>query len=150
MPLFSPIIETIVGTIAEGVYLRATSPEANIELDDLDLKDKIVVVYNNLPELTSTVGQSGYVEQLWPVEIQVLKLADFDDNDVNGDLIRTECLRIANFIFDSLPRSGVSYVETYDVSFLEQVKLYDKTLTGCNLTFEYPIERTVYCDDLNP
>ena len=150
MPLFSPILETIVGTIAEGFYLRATSGEANIELDQIDLEGKIVVIYNNLPELTSPIGQSGYVEQLWPVEIQVLKLADFDDNDVNGDTLRADCLRVANYIVDRLPRSGGSYLDSYDVSFLEEVKLYDKTLTGCRLAFEYPIARETYCNELNP
>lgn len=150
MPLFGPILEPIVATIADGFYLRATAAEANVELDEIDLSGKIVVIYDNLPELSSPIGQSGYVEQLWPVEIQILKLAEFDDNDVDGDSLRADCLRIANYIVDRLPRSGGSYLESYDVSFLEEVKVYDKTMTGCRLTFEYPIARETYCDDLNP
>jgi hypothetical protein len=149
MPRISPIIESIVATIPDGVYLRATSQEANIELDDIDLEGKIAVLYNNLPDVENPISMSGHVISQWPVEIQILKLADFDDNDVDGDILRLECLRIAEYIIDVFPRNATQVIDSYGTEFLDQVKVYDKTMTGCLLTFIYPIDRTDYCTDLN-
>ena len=149
MPLISPIIEAIVATIDNGVYLRATSQEANIEADDLILDDKILIIYNNLPDVEHTIGVGGNVVAVWPVEIQILKLADFDDDSKDGDLIRADCLRIANYIIDVFPENSVQIIEDYDVDFLGEVKVYDAILTGCRLNFNYPIDREIYCDDLN-
>ena len=149
MPKISPIIEAIVATIPDGVYLRATAQEANIEADDLDLEGKILVVYNNLPSVDHTFGVGGHVVAVWPVEIQVLKLADFDDNDADGDIIREDCLRIANYIADVFPENSVQIIEDYNIDFLDEVKVYDATLTGCRLSFDYPIDREIYCTDLN-
>ena len=150
MPLISPIIETIVATISNGVYLRATAQEANIEADELDLIDKILIIYNNLPDVTNEIGPGGNVIAVWPVEIEILKLADFDDNTADGDLIRADCLRIANYILDSFPENSVEIIETYQTDFLDEVKVYDKTMSGVRLTFDYPLRRLDYCDDLNP
>jgi len=150
MPRISPIIEAIVDTIPDGVYVRATAQEANIELDEIDLLDKIAVIYNNLPDVENTISMSSHVIAVWPVEIQILKLADFDDNDVDGDVLRLECLRIAEYIVDVFPKNSVQVIEDYGTEFVDQVKVYDKTCTGCLLTFDYPIDRTDYCQDLNP
>ena len=125
------------------------SDSSNIELDQIDLDGKIAVLYNNLPETDNEISQSGHVIQIYPVEIQILKLADYDDNDVDGDVIRLECLRIAEYMVDVFPKNSVQVIEDYSVAFSSQVKVYDKTMTGCLLTFSYPIDRNDYCTDLN-
>ena len=150
MPRISPIIEGIVAGINNGVYLRATSQEANIELDDLDLEGKVLVIYVNLPDVANRILDTSHVVSLWSIELQVLKLADFDDDDKNSDILREDCLRVAEFIIDTFPTADTERIEDYDIEFAENFKLYDKTMTGLTLSFDAPIDRTVYCDDLNP
>ena len=150
MPRISPIIENIVNTIPNGVYLRATDQEANIAIDDIDLDGKILVLYNNLPTITGNKQQSGFDLQNWPVEIKILKLADMDDNDVDGDLLRDDCLKIAEYIVDKFPQDPAQSFDDYEIEFAENYKIYDKIMTGCMLNFDYPQSRQIYCDDLNP
>lgn len=143
--MINEIIESAIGTIDKATYLRATDSEANTVLGDIDLSDITLCIYNNIPDIKNIVKSSIIRE--WPVEIQILQLASFDDNDSDGDVIRALCVPIADRIYDAI----VSNMETvqagpninYNIKMLDQVKLYDKILTGVQLSFVLKVMRNV-------
>ena len=141
--IINQIIEEAVNSIPDTYYLRATDQEANIEIDEIDLHGLSICIYNNLPSITHEVTNSIIRE--WPVEIKILQLADYDDNDVDGDVIRDACLRIADQLHDiivsDLRTSQAADIENYIIDMLDQVKLYDQILTGVNLRFMVPLTR---------
>jgi len=137
------IIRDAVYSIPDTYYLRATDQEANIEMDDIDLIDITVCIYNNLPTINNVVSNGVVAE--YPVEIKILQLADYDDNDVDGDVIREACMDIAyelQYTITSDNRtSQAADVDNFIVDMLDQVKLYDKILTGVELRFNLPIPK---------
>lgn len=153
MPLISPVIKRITEDhIDNAIYMRNSEMEANVDLDQVDLLGKTIILYYNLPTVDNVAGTiSNYVHRKWPVEILIAKLSELDDNGDDGDTLRAECLAIADHIYDLLSKDAivslVNSIEDYKVVFEGSVKIYDKTMTGCRLTCEVPIERsTYYCD----
>ena len=139
------ILKAIVNSIPGCWYLRATDQDANITVDDLDLSVKIICIYNNLPSVPNVASQGRFVYREWPVEIKILSLSDFDATTEEADQIREALLPIADAIFDKLPDfDNVPPVDGYGVDFVSEVKIYDKILTGLNLSFTFNVPRTVY------
>lgn len=148
--VISSLIETAVGNMPNLLFLRATDEEANIVLDDIDLSANNVAIYNNRPDTVGTAGDlSGNVEVEWPIEIQVIGLADFDDNDADADTIADPLYTIAEELFDRISQavgqSGVTFPTGYEIGLGESVKLYDKTLTGVMLSFSLFYSRGIKC-----
>jgi hypothetical protein len=141
----SSAIDTITNSVLNGVYMRATDDQANTDLDNVDLRNKTVVLFNNLPDMDFSVTRGGYTSQTIPVEIRVLQLAEIDDNETQSDVIRDNCVAIANMVFDKLTVYQITDdVIPYRINLLGETKVYDKTMTGCKLVFDLVTERTVY------
>lgn len=127
------------------MYLRATDLDANISVDGIDLSGKTIVLFNNLPEVVNAVSQSGAVTRAWPIEIKVLQLALLDDTTKQSDVIRDVCLEIADEIWDKVAvHQDIPDAFEYGINFLNDLKIYDKTMTGCSLTFVLNTQRTSY------
>jgi hypothetical protein len=141
----STTISAIVAAIPNAVYLRATDRDANVSIDNIDLAGKTVVIFNNLPEVRHAVSRSGFIVQTYPVELRVLQLAKLDDTTVDSDTIRDNCAAVANTLFDqiSVDQSLPDTFE-YSIVFLGEMKVYDKTMTGCRLSFVFNSNRTSY------
>jgi len=141
----SQILSGIVATIPNTLYLRATDIDANISVDNVDLSGKTVTLFNNLPEVPHLVSGSGAVTRQWPIEIKVLQLANLDDTTPQSDVIRDACLAIADEIWDKVTaHQDLPNSFEYAINFLNDVKIYDKTMTGCTLTFILNTVRTSY------
>jgi len=148
MGLVSSIIEDAVATVTDSVYLRATDMDANTSVAEIALEGKVFCVFNNLPTMKAT-GENGFTYEV-PVEISVLRLADFDDNTIDGDAIRDSVVPSAEKIFDKIARdsriSNLMVSEGYELSFEDQVEIYDSILTGVKLEFTMYLDRTAfYC-----
>ncbi len=148
MGLVSDIIEDAVATITDSVYLRATDMDANTSVAEIALEGKVFCVYNNLPAMKAE-GEVSVTYEI-PVEISVLKLADFDDNTEDGDTLRNSLVPSAEQIFDQVARdmrtSNILVADDYELSFEDQVEIYDSILTGVKITFPIYIDRTTfYC-----
>jgi hypothetical protein len=139
-------LEAIVAAIPDSVFLRATDADASTDVDRIDLSGKTIFIYNNLPTVDHPQVQGGSVFRSWPVEIRILRLADFDDNTVQGDALRDICIAGADAVYDKLPTqfSDLPVPSTYSLNLLGEVKVYDKTLTGVRLTFTLSALRTTY------
>jgi len=141
----STLIQTIVGTISGAVYLRATDADANVSIDNIELDGKTIVLFNNLPDITHTIARTGFIMQQIPVEIRVLQLAGLDDTTDGSDILRDRCADIANNIFDQITFSQeLPDTFEYQISYLNEVKIYDKTMTGCRLSFVFNASRLNY------
>lgn len=141
----SNTLAAIVATIPATRYMRASDLDANIEVDHVDLNDLSVVLFNNLPEIKNVVSQSGAVTREWPIEIKVLQLAELDHNTPQSDVIRDACLAIADEIWDKVGvNQDLPDAFEYGINFLNDVKIYGKTMTGCTLTFLLNVQRTSY------
>ena len=143
--LVSDIIETAVDTVPNSVYLRATDLETNTSVADIELAGKTFCVFNNLPTITTNL-QGGQLST-YPIEIQLLELANQDDNTVQSDDIRERLIPIAQKVFNTVASdSRVSLIEfasSYDMTLEGNVKLYDTVMTGLTITFD------IYIDNLN-
>jgi len=139
-------LAAIVATIPNSVFLRATDASANTDVDHIDLAGKTIFIYNNLPIVNHAVNKGGSVFRTWPVEIRVLRLADFDDNTDQGDALRDVCIDGADALYDKLPGQFPDYpvTEEYGLQLLGEEKVYDKTLTGCRMIFTLNVRRTTY------
>jgi len=147
--VISGIIEAAVAEIPNLLYLRATASEANVQVDDIDLSANSIAIYNNRPDTSTAMGElSGLAETTWPVEIQVLALADFDDNTDDYDTLVDPLYKIAEELFDRITGSQGSelvFPDSYSINMGEQVKLYDKTLSGVMLSFDVFYSRGIKC-----
>ena len=148
MGIVSDIISDAVATVADTVYLRATDLDANTSISEIELEGKNFCLYNNLPTMTS-LGEVSVTYEI-PVEISVLKLADTGDTTLDGDTIRESLIPVAEQIFDRVVRnptlSNLMITEDYNLSFEDQVEMYDSIMTGLKLSFNIHIDRTVfYC-----
>jgi len=144
----SALIAAQVELIPDAVYYRATDTEANKDIDNIDLSGKTIVLFNNLPSITSTVATSGYVTQDIPISIKVLKLASFDDREVDSDILRDDCKLVAEKLFNKITNSQDINIMPptleYTIEFMNQTKIYDKTVTGCTLSFTISSDRGDY------
>ena len=146
----STLIESAVNNIDDLVFMRATDAEANVMLDDIDLASSSVAIYNNRPETIGTVQDtSGVMETEWPIEIVVVGLADFDDNDQDSDIISDPLYTIAQELYDRITsdtnQSKLTPAGAQAIDLGEPVKLYDKTLTGVKLSFSVFYSRGIKC-----
>ena len=148
MGIVSDIISDAVATISDTVYLRATDLDANTKISEIELEGKNFCLYNNLPTMSS-LGEVSVTYEI-PIEISVLKLADIDDTTLDGDTIRESLIPVAEQIFDRVVRnptlSNLVITEDYELSFEDQVEMYDSIMTGLKLSFNIHIDRAVfYC-----
>ena len=146
----SAALQGIVSDIPNTYFMRATSQDANIELDQISLRQKTVVIFNNLPTINNTIGAGGYVSQEFPIELQVLKLDQVDEKTDGSDMIRDTCSIVANTIFDRLNgvfTNQLTPIENYELNYLGEAKIYDDVFTGVRLRFTILLNRDVYyCD----
>lgn len=145
----STLIEDAVSQIPDLLFLRATDANANIEVDSIDLSVENVAIYNNRPTTNGLSGDiSGLVEVEWPVEIVIVGLGNYDDNDVDSDIIADPLYTIAEQLYDIITNSQgslLTFSESYSIDLGEPVKLYDKTLTGVELGFSIYYSRGIKC-----
>ena len=141
----SALLSAICYEIPNAMYLRATDTDANTTLDNVNISGRYVVLFNNLPEVNVSVSQSGYMTKSTPIGIKVLRLAGLDDTTIESDTIRDSCEDVANMIFDKIRiYQELPDVFEYTVSLLNEVKLYDKILTGVSMSFVLNTERGGY------
>ena len=146
MESISTILKDVVSALPQTVFLRLTDLDANMALDDIDMKNVTVIIYRNLPTITNTIQQGGLVTEDWPTEILVLQLAEIDDNTGDSDTIRHRCKDIADRLMDQLKtrQDSTEPIEAYDIVFTGIEKIHDKIVTGLMLTFDWKIDRTNY------
>ncbi len=141
--MIGDLIKEAVESIAGTVYIRATDYDANTAIHNIDLKDKILCIYNNLPVVSHSFGVN--ILRNWPVEIKVLQLADVDDNTSDGDIIRAECFPVCDKIFDYIindPRTNQAEPpDDYTINPQEKVLIFDSTMTGLQLEFTIKVDR---------
>ena len=131
------IIQDAVALIPNSEYMRASDYEANIEVDNVELKGKTLAVYNNLPTLNYPVGV--VVEKQWPVSVKLLQLVDTDANTVDEDIIREALVPVAEKLFRDITANASASKSlppsSYTIRFLGVV--YDGVMTGVELAFTY-------------
>jgi len=141
----SALLSSVCDEIPNAMYLRATDTDANTTLDNVNISGRYVVLFNNLPEVSVSVSQSGYMTKSTPIGIKVLRLAGLDDTTTESDTIRDSCEDVANMIFDKITKDQeLPDTFEYSLSFLNEVKLYDKILTGVSMSFVLNTERGGY------
>lgn len=146
MQTLTQILKEAVQKLPDSVFLRATDSDANISIDEIDLRNRTVFIYHNLPRVVSTVQRGGLVQENWPTEIDVLQLAEFDDTTIDGDVLRNNCKILADSLMDQLKirNDSVTPLANYENSFSEAVQVHDKILTGVRLRFNWIFDRTTY------
>lgn len=124
-------------------YLRATDPQANEELGRKDLNGLTIMIYNNLPDVEYNVYP--YLEANYPVQVKIMKLASFDDNTVDTDIIQDSCRTIAEQVARDLMSYDDTIIapETFLITSQDNVELFDDILTG--VTLEIDIKYTINC-----
>ena len=145
--LVSDIIEDAAANIPNSQYLRATDEDANTSVADISIAGSTFIIFNNLPTIsTSVLGQQL---STYPVEIQLLELAEMDDNTVDGDEIRSRLIVVAQRLFNWISidsRLSLSEVtEDYEMELNGNVKLYDTVMTGVTLSFDMYIDNFNVC-----
>ena len=143
MLVLTSLIEEIVTKLPNAVFMRATDNDANIDLDNIDLSGQTIFIFNNLPELSILPQQGGMLQEQWPVEIDVLRLAQLDDNTSDGDQIRDGCLQVSKQFINKWIKEETNNtpVEDFTFEFAETVKIYDKILTGGRLVFTVNLDQ---------
>lgn len=146
MENISSILKRAVQKLPNAKYLRATDDDANNKLDDIDVSGLTVFIYHNLPRVVNTIQEGGLVQENWPTEIDVVQLADYDDDTIDGDAIRNSCKEMANRLMDQLKvrTDSVTPISTYEHSFSEAVQIHDTIFTGLRLRFNWIIDRDTY------
>ena len=146
MENISTILKTAIQKLPNSAYMRATDDDANVQIDDIDIKGKTIFIYRNLPTVANTIQEGGLVQGTYPTEIDVLQLADYDDNTLDGDTIRASCKDMADRLMDQLKvrTDSVTPIPAYQVVFSESVQVKDALLTGCILRFNWIFDRTTY------
>ena len=141
------IIRDAVAKIDDSYFLRATDIDKNIEVAELDLEGLTLFVFNNLPTITNSV-KMGIVSS-YPVQIQILQVAEFDDNTEDSDIIRTNLIPVATTLFNTIigdvRHSLGQYAENYEIDLEGEVKITDSTFTGVMLEFDLFIDVTKLC-----
>ena len=141
------IIRDAVNKISDSYFLRATDIDKNIEVADIDFEGLTLFVFNNLPTITNSVN-SGVISR-YPVQIQILEVAEDDDNTEQSDEIRTRLIPIATTLFSTIlndPRHSLAeYASDYDIDLEGTVKITDSTFTGVMLEFDLFIDVTKLC-----
>ena len=133
------IAAVVVSDIPNGEYLRATDHNANISADQIDLAEKVLVQYNNRPTISGSIaGLSGVASEVVPVEISFLKLADFDDDSEDTDILIDDLVGYARTMFDKISSltSGAQSATSYTIEQDSTIKIYDKTMSGVKLSFD--------------
>lgn len=146
METISTILKGTIQKLPNASYLRATDDDANVEIEKIDIKGKTIFIYRNLPTVTNSIQAGGLVQSNYPTEIDVLQLADLDDNTKNGDDIRASCKAMADRLMDRLKirTDSVTPIPSYQIVFSESVQVKDALLTGCILRFNWIFDRTSY------
>ena len=146
MENLSTILKETIQKLPNAKYLRATDDDANVEIENIDIKGKTIFIYRNLPTVTNPIQAGGHVQSHYPTEIDVLQLADIDDNTKNGDDIRASCKSMADRLMDHIKirPDSVTPISSYQIVFSESVQVKDTLLTGCVLRFTWIFDRTNY------
>ena len=146
MENISTILKETIRKLPNASYLRATDDDANVEIEKIDIKGKTIFIYRNLPTVTNPIQAGGLVQSNYPTEIDVLQLADLDDNTKDGDDIRASCKTMADRLMDHLKirTDSVTPIPSYQIVFTESVQVKDSLLTGCVLRFNWIFDRTSY------
>lgn len=141
-------IEAIIDLMEDCQYLRATSYEANIELDKTKINSCIAI---HIDQSTATASQSN---QNWnvktiPTEIFfVHKQTNLDDKLYDLDSIVDKAEDKADQFHDMLIQSAIiSDLETwedYHCERREAFKLFDSIVTGVLFTWAAPVPRSKY------
>ena len=146
MENISTILKETIQKLPNTSYLRATDADANVIIETINVKGKTVFIYNNLPTITNPIQQGGLVQKHFPTDIHVVQLGDHDDNTVNGDAIRHECVNMADRLMDHLKirTDSVTPIGTYQTISSESVLIMDVLFTGIVLRFNWIFDRTTY------
>jgi hypothetical protein len=128
------------------LFLRATDLDANIELEKIDIGIRTLFIYNNLPNVNNPIQEGGLVQRIVPVAIGIVRLADFDDNTRDGDVLREDCQIMADRLMDQLKirNDSITPIPDYQTNFTDAEKIHDVILTGLILRFNWTFDREDY------
>ena len=146
MANISEILKTAVQKLPNALFLRATDLDANIELEKIDIGIRTLFIYNNLPNVNNPIQEGGLVQRIVPTSIGVVRLADFDDNTRDGDVLREDCQIMADRLMDQLKNrtDSITPIPDYQTNFTDAEKIHDVILTGLILRFEWTFDREDY------
>lgn len=120
-----------------ALYLRAVPSEANETIERHDLQGRFLVIYTNHPTVDYDIT-GGFTKANYPVQIQVLKLGDFDDNTEDSDILVDECRAFAETMALALLNyeEGIIFPDGFETDPFDTVQIYDSILTGVTLTLD--------------
>lgn len=146
MANISEILKTTVQKLPNALFLRATDLDANIELEKIDIGIRTLFIYNNLPNVNNPIQEGGLVQEIVPISIGIVRLADFDDNTRDGDELREDCKIMAHRLMDQLKNrtDSVTPIPDYQTNFTDAEKIHDVILTGLILRFNWTFDREEY------
>jgi hypothetical protein len=136
----SQILKDIATNLGE-IYLRATPSDANNELQEIEVGSKVLCIYSNHPSVEYNLEFN--IKALYPLQIQFLKIADFDDNTVDSDLLIDICREEAEKFAIGLINYQENFIfpDGFTIDPFDTIKVDDSILTGVtlNINFEYTL-----------
>lgn len=131
-------VSTIIKQAAEDLgmlYLRATDYDANVKVEEIDLGELPILIYNNLLEVEYTLG--GGIVAEYPIEIKILKLGYFDNDTEDADFIINACRKLGESLVNLLLENElINTPDTYTIDALNTVEIYDELMSGIQLNVD--------------
>jgi len=150
MSLVQNIQSLLKSNFSEYTYLRATSgAEADILLSQSDLKNKPVILFYNVPEITVTQGVSN-LEESYPVQIMVGYQLDIDASGDEKDEVFEACKAILDKFWDLLLQDAnfQKIVQTkqgdnvYNLIPVASLEIGGENITGYRLETDIKLHRS--------
>ena len=113
------------------LYFRFNESDMNQAISDTDVQG--LQLMNWLNEPLVTYQASGVFIATYPLEIEVLELAEADDNTPDSDQIVDRCRRTAEKLVSKLLAVDEILIadgQTFSIDSLTTIKKYDDVFTG--------------------
>jgi len=122
-----------IATELNCLYFRATPEEMNVLVEDRDLQGLTLVNFANFP--TVEYSLETYLRGDYPLEIEVIRLAEQDDSTEDSDVHVNYCRKIAERLAMKLldVPEVLGFPDSFTTDTFGQVKKYDDVLTGVTL-----------------
>ena len=145
-------LETTAGLLTPTTtYLRATSKEANLDLEEIDI-DTPMAISVDQTTMVMSVGGGTYESLMVPIEVFfVEKQASQDETLSDNDAIVDRMVSLATQFYQFLSQSTTEDLfdptqpfEAPEMERLQAYELYDTVVTGVLFTLDYHLDVTEY------
>jgi len=143
-------IAAVVATISDCTFLRASSYEANMQLNKIDCSTNCIVIHYDRGESIGNKSLAGnYVYKVIPTNILFLyKNTEFDDKQTTIDTLVDQAESKADEFFDKMMQSSVindvAPIDEYTLNRLAATKRFDAVLSGVDFQCDFPVSRNNY------